>query len=96
MNPSEDLIPLARVPRHIRAPDPPHASTVLRWVLHGVGSPPVKLETVKVGGRRYTTRAAIDAFISATSGSPAGTPSVRDRETAIRQAEHALDADNVQ
>jgi hypothetical protein len=96
---TETLIPLTKVPRYIHSPSPPHLSTVMRWVLRGVGNPPVKLATVKVGGRRYTTQVAIDAFISATSSqTPAsGTSAVRDRahEAAVRRAEHELDADGV-
>lgn len=37
--------------------------TTIRWALHGTGG--VRLETVKVGGRRLTSRAAIRRFVAA-------------------------------
>jgi hypothetical protein len=46
-------------------PGNPSRSTLSRWVHHGVRG--VRLETVLVGGRRYTTRAAIDEFLVALS-----------------------------
>lgn len=93
-----ELIPLNRVPRHIRSPSPPHLSTVVRWAMRGVGSPPVRLATTKVGGRRFTTAAALAEFIAATSGLAGVTPpSVRDerRQTAVRMAEQELDAEGL-
>jgi hypothetical protein len=91
---SDELIPLARVPKLIRSPSPPHLSTVLRWVFRGVGRERIRLETVKVGGRRFTTVAAIADFIAATSGPPARGHAGRRSEAAVR-AEHELDADGV-
>jgi hypothetical protein len=97
VDPSELLIPLPKSPRAINPTAPPHLSTVIRWVLRGVGSPPIRLATVKVGGRRYTTAAAIEEFIAATTGRAivSGTEMTRRRETALRRAEHALDCDRV-
>lgn len=40
-------------------------STIWRYVLYGVRG--VKLETIVRGGRRFTTRAAIDAFVEAST-----------------------------
>jgi hypothetical protein len=90
----DELIPLNRVPKLIRSPSPPHLSTVLRWVFRGVGQPRVKLATVKVGGRRFTTAAAIADFIAATSGPLTRGHAGRRREAAVC-AEHELDADGV-
>lgn len=54
-----------RVRRLIEAvqviPGQPHLSTVIRWSRKGVQG--VKLETVLVGGRRFTSLEAIDRFI---------------------------------
>lgn len=47
-------------------PGSPARSTMHRWTHHGVRG--VKLATILVGGRRYTTRDAIDQFIAALSG----------------------------
>lgn len=65
---SEELIPLAKVAKFL----PPelgrvHSSTAARWALRGIGNPRVKLETVKIGGRRYVTCAAVERFISQLS-----------------------------
>ena len=42
---------------------PPHISTVWRWISKGVDG--VTLESVRVGGLRYTTKEAISRFIAA-------------------------------
>ena len=44
------------------APSRPHAATIVRWMLTGVAGG-LKLESVKVGGRRYTSREALERFI---------------------------------
>ena len=46
-------------------PGNPSRSTLSRWAHHGVHG--VKLTTILVGGRRFTTREAIDQFIAALS-----------------------------
>ena len=48
-----------------QAPVPPHQSTLDRWWRRGVRG--VRLETFLVGGRRFTTRAAMLRFIEATT-----------------------------
>jgi hypothetical protein len=65
------------------------AKTAIRWCLAGVRG--VRLESVKVGGRRMTTRGALQRFIAATQEGPAGSrwlpttnPAVMDRETSDR------------
>lgn len=45
-----------------------HPSTVHRWASRGVGG--TKLETFKVGGKRYTTKEAHVRFVARTSGQP--------------------------
>ena len=88
---SEDLL---RVPseaaKHI--PGRPNASTIWRWHRRGVRG--VRLETIVVGGRRYTSRAALQRFFErsteADAGRPISTPKVRARS--IAQAERDLDA----
>ncbi len=46
-------------------PGNPNRSTMHRWAHHGVRG--VRLATILVGGRRYTTRDAIEKFITALS-----------------------------
>jgi hypothetical protein len=40
---------------------PVHKSTMWRWASRGVKG--VRLETIKVGGKTYTTKAALDEFM---------------------------------
>jgi len=61
---SEPLIPIKDIPGEF--PNRPHIATVWRWVKRGVRG--VKLETIVVGGRRYTNVAAIERFVEATTG----------------------------
>lgn len=51
-------------------PDRPHLSTLHRWRLHGVKG--VQLETVLVGGRRYTSNEALARFIARTTAAVDG------------------------
>ena len=84
----EELIPLAGS----AFPSRPSNPTVWRWHRKGVGG--VFLETVLVGGRRYTSREAINRFIAGTTAARDGPPvSLRSpaaRQRAIEQAERAL------
>jgi hypothetical protein len=82
---SDELIPLAQVAKFL----PPglkhlHASTAARWALRGVGNPRVRIETLKIGGRRYVTRAAVDRFVARLTGGEA----VAAAASAVRQSEH--------
>jgi hypothetical protein len=93
---TDPLIRWRLIPRAINPLDPPHLSAIGRWAFVGVGKPRVRLATVKIGGRRYTTAAAIEAFIAATSGGAVPTPETNDRREAdILHAEHELDAGGV-
>jgi hypothetical protein len=65
---NDDLFPLIQAPRHFPGPRPPHVGTFIRWALQGVGRKRTKLETVKIGGRRYTSRAALVRFVAALTG----------------------------
>ena len=73
-------------------PTRPHCSTVWRWGTRGVRG--VHLDTVTIGGRRYTSREAVQRFLEATQAttsqsvsarSVTGVPSRRRRQ--IDQAE---------
>ena len=44
----------------------PSPATMWRWALKGVDG--VKLETFKIGGRRYTTAEALDLFLARLNG----------------------------
>jgi Protein of unknown function (DUF1580) len=61
-------------------PGRPNRSTMSRWAHHGVRG--VQLATILVGGRRYTTRDAIDQFITALSEQQDADGGTRSRELA--------------
>ena len=75
-------------------PGRPHLSTVWRWISYGVGG--VRLETVQIGGRRYTSFEAIERFIinrsrllsEVTDVNPAA---AKIPDCRIRQQERAFD-----
>ena len=73
-------------------PSRPHLSTIHRWRLRGVYG--VKLETVMVGGRRYTSREALQRFAAATTAAASGEPvphrTNRQRQREIAKAEQEL------
>ena len=54
-------------------PGNPHCSTLIRWALRGVKG--IKLETVVVGGRRFTSVEAIRRFIERLSVARGASPS---------------------
>ena len=89
---SETVIPISQAPRHF--PGRPNISSIYRWF--GRGSRGARLETVVVGGRRYTSIEAIERFIAATTANSPGAdpqptrPTSRQREAAIRRAEREL------
>jgi hypothetical protein len=72
-------------------PGRPNASTIWRWYKCGVRG--VRLETLVVGGRRFTSREAIQRFIERTTAAVDGpricTPAIRRR--AIERANRELD-----
>jgi hypothetical protein len=76
-------------------PDRPHVSTIHRWRLRGIGG--VKLDTIRIGGRRYTSHEALERFINATTAAADGikpakeAPRKRQRQR-HEQAERELDA----
>ncbi len=59
----KDLISPAAAARLL--PSRPHASTVWRWHLRGIKG--VRLKTLVVGGRRYTTAAFLEDFVARLS-----------------------------
>jgi Protein of unknown function (DUF1580) len=93
----QTLFPLNQTPHHYSGPKPvPHVSTFVRWALRGVGRDRVKLETVKVGGRRYTSRAALDRFIAQLTGVEAiKEQQDRQRASDLAQAEHELEREGI-
>lgn len=81
---TETLIPVLKASAHI--PGRPHFATVWRWSTKGVRG--VKLESVVVGTRRYTSEQAIQRFIEATTVAAGGQPS----KVTSKQRERQIDA----
>ncbi len=52
---TEDVIPLKDVPKEL--PSRIDVSTAWRWAMRGVGG--IKLETVKIGGKKMASRQAV-------------------------------------
>jgi hypothetical protein len=73
----------------------PHISTLMRWVLRGVKG--IKLETVVVGGRRYTSVEAINRFVARLSepGSVQPPAPSEKRQHQIDQVRKRLDAERI-
>jgi uncharacterized protein DUF1580 len=78
-------------------PGNPSQATLHRWRLRGVRG--VKLETVLVGGKRFTSFSALERFSRAVTSAAAGDPqairSPNRRESAMRRAQNELQRDGV-
>jgi len=68
----------------------PSTTTMYRWINSGCRG--VRLETVVILGRRYTTDAAVLRFIARLSGGNVREPSPRQRQRDIERAERDLKA----
>lgn len=75
-----------------RVPSNPGVSTLWRWVSKGARG--VTLESVLIGGKRYTSAEALDRFFAATTaaanGEAAPVRTTRQRAKAIEAAEREL------
>lgn len=88
---TEQLISFAEATKLI--PDHPHVSQVYRWAMRGLRG--VKLEWVRYGGRRYTSREALQRFSAAQTradGGQAPVPQRSVRKKQIATAERELEA----
>lgn len=87
---TESLLSLSQAANSL--PGKPHKNTIVRWSLNGVKG--VRLETIMLGGRRMTSREALQRFIERTTAAANGetppTRTARQRQSAIRQAETEL------
>ena len=82
---TETVFPVAEAPNHI--PGHPSQASVWRWVLKGVGG--IKLESILIGGKRFTSAESIQRFCDRRTAAANGevTPTSRQREREIRRAE---------
>jgi hypothetical protein len=83
----ESLIPISDVPKH--SPIRVHLSTCHRWHTRGVREH--KLETVLIGGRRYTSLQALARFWAAISGAQNAALVARSSNDSVSQS--VLDAE---
>jgi hypothetical protein len=67
---SDELLTFSQAAK--RLPGRPHSSTIWRWHMRGVRG--IRLETVLIGGRRYTSVDALQLFVEQTTASADGTP----------------------
>lgn len=74
-----------------RTGKPVHVATLHRWASAG-GLSGIRLETVKVGGVRYTSAEALERFVERCTAGDSTTPSQtrRSRKREIDRAEHEL------
>jgi hypothetical protein len=96
---SESLLTLSTAARELPGPSGKgvHVSTLWRWSFRGVRG--IRLETVLIGGIRYTSREALERFVASTTaaadGTTAATRTPKQRQRAIEAAERELaDAGN--
>ena len=83
----ERLLSLADACKEI--PGRPHISTLHRWRLRGVRGH--RLETVLIGGRRFTSAEAIQEFIAATTAHEDGRRDLQIRQPSMANVERELD-----
>jgi hypothetical protein len=93
---TETLIPINEASGHVPG-SKPHLATIWRWVQRGVRN--VKLDTVLVGGKRYTSAEAIARFVEQTNAAADGPQPKRGirsraRQRAIERAEREFGGAN--
>ena len=85
---AENLNRINQVPKHL--PGRPDVSTVYRWLNSG------KLESVMIGGRRWTSLEAIARFVDcSTNGSATPSEVSERRKQEIAKAEAKLEASGI-
>ena len=88
---SESLLSMTDASREF--PGRPHVSTLWRYAQTGCRG--VKLETIRCGGRRFTSREALERFTRAVTvavdGPGVNIPTPTPRQADLRRAEEKLD-----
>jgi hypothetical protein len=73
-------------------PGRPHLSQIYRWSQAGLRG--IKLDWIQVGGRRFTSREALDRFFAALTGAAGGEatiPPSQARQRAVMRARGELE-----
>lgn len=89
---AEQLVAVVEIPKHIPG-HRPHVSTCWRWIQRGIRD--IRLETLLVGGKRYTSVEAIQRFIERTTTADSHSPPPTPQGAALREAEAKLDAAHI-
>ncbi len=88
---NETVFPVSEAPKHI--PGRPSQASVWRWVLNGVGG--VKLESILIGGKRFTSAESIQRFCDRRTATADGDAprarTSRQRQREITAAEREFD-----
>lgn len=89
---NESLLTVAQAAKAV--PYGPNVCTVWRWLDKGCRG--VRLESILLGGRRFTSREALERFFAATTAA-GGTPDIarspRQRQRAIEAARGEVEKD---
>ena len=90
---TEEMVPITRSPMHI--PGRPHISTVVRWCTRGVRG--LVLESVIVGGRRFTSVEALSRFVAHLSSPGVATSSrvTQQQRAEMEAVERRLDGHGI-
>ena len=85
---NETVIPIADAPSYI--PGHPSLATVWRWVLNGTRAG--KLDSILIGGRRFTSAEAVQRFANRSTAAADGDTqpslnSFRQRQPAVEQTD---------
>jgi hypothetical protein len=82
---NEQVFPLPELPNHVPQRNGRRLSiaTAYRWSLNGVRG--VKLETVQIGGARYTSLEALQRFAAALTAARDGRPAERQSPAADKK-----------
>ena len=82
---TESLIPIGKAPAEIErlTGERPHRGTVERWRMRGCHG--VKLETLKVGARRYVSLGSLQRFFLAVTAAVDGDPATVPYKTPIQK-----------
>jgi len=91
---SDSLLTISQAAKSL--PMRPNVSTVWRWIQRGVRG--VTLDSVVVGGRRYTSKEALQSFVerstAAADGKAMPVRTSRQREREITAAERDFDVNS--
>lgn len=81
---TETLVPINEIPSHV--PGRIHIATCWRWIQRGCRG--VKLETLLIGGKRFSSLEALQRFAETTTIAADGTSTIRASTPSARRKAH--------